>query len=112
MFWVYGILVPSRYALLINSLIKKCALSFPSFATTADKDSNQSWVSSGSMSPPLVTWIIDWCFSWDGFWGVTISFFFSIFSSACLIILSVSLGIGLSDEVWFNEAKFKSKSLF
>ena len=98
---------------MINSLIKKWALWFPSFEITADKDSIQSWVSSGSKSLSLFTWIIDCFFSWAGFWRVMFSSFFFFFSaSACLIIFSVSFGIGLSKGSWSDEVKSKSKSPF
>ena len=82
--------------MLINSLIKKWALWFPSLEITADKDSNQSFVSRGSISAPLLTWIIGCFFSGMIFFissSFSLSFWTAITSSACLIIFSVSFGI-------------------
>ena len=98
---------------MINYLIKKWALWFPSFEITADKDSSQSSVSKGSVSLPLVTWIVDCSFLWVGCWTtLTSSFFSAKTASACSIILSVSFGIGLSFLFSLEETIFKMTSPF
>ena len=59
--FIYGVVLdktksdPSLYECSINSFIKNCALCFPSFSKTAEIESNQSLVSSGSISLLLTT---------------------------------------------------------